>query len=52
MKQNLKWLILGLSIITAAYIYAWGTRYQAIEIHNNFGGGQLIIYNRITGERK
>ena len=50
MKENVKWVILGASIIIAVFVYVRGTRYQAVATQNGFGG--VVIYDRITGERK
>ena len=50
MKENIKWLILGGCIIIAMIIYVRGTGYQAISPIE--GMGQVVIYDRMTGERK
>jgi hypothetical protein len=52
MKENLKWIILGASIIIAACIYVLGTRYQTITVQTGFGGSSVVIYDRITGNKK
>jgi hypothetical protein len=50
MKENVKWLILGASIIMAVFVYVRGTRYQAIATQGGFG--DVVIYDRVTGARK
>jgi len=50
MKDNVKWIIFGASIIIAVFVYVRGTRYQAVATQNGFGG--IVIYDRSTGERK
>lgn len=50
MKENIRLGILGASIIIAVFVYVFGTRYQAVATQNGFGN--VVIYDRITGERK
>jgi len=50
MKENIKSAILGICLIIAVFVYVRGTRYQAVATQNGFGG--VVIYDRITGERK
>lgn len=51
MKENLKWAIIGASIIAAVGVYVLGTRYQGVVLSGSFGSN-LIIYDKITGIRK
>lgn len=47
MKEIAKSLILGVSIILAAIIYVFGTRYHAVANQRGFE-----IYDQITGKEK
>jgi hypothetical protein len=51
MKEIIKSLILGISIIIAVYVYVRGTRWQGFALQNSMGG-IAVIYDRMTGDRK
>jgi uncharacterized membrane protein YjgN (DUF898 family) len=51
MKENIKWAILGVCLIITVFVYTRGTRYQAVATSSG-GFSQVVIYDRITGERK
>ena len=52
MRENLKWIILGGSIIIATSIYVLGTRYQIVVKQQPFGGSITVTFDRFTGEQK
>ena len=53
MKENIKWAIVGISIIIVTLIYVFGTRYNAISVSGGGGfSGHTVIYDRITGNSK